>query len=36
MAKVIKQLPSDPVEFVIRKLQIIHQKKKVKLLSFVD
>ncbi len=28
MAKVIKQLPNDPVEFIIRKLQTLHQKQK--------
>ena len=29
MSKVVKELPSDPVEFLISKLQIIHRRKKV-------
>ena len=31
MAKIVKELPSDPVEFLIRKLQVLQrQRKKVK------
>ena len=36
MSKIVKELPGDPVEFLISKLQILHrQRKKVHVATMV-